>query len=378
MAFLTSDSEMLTALLPIRAAQNSFWSSSKGMDGIEKFLNTFRSMSEIDQFVVITQDDPVCRLADQQAMQISNIAITGNPDRPYTFEQTRSLARNFRNFCKHQSDALIVADHRNMFLTVTDISKFHKACKQHPEKIVVSLTLCRDYPCQFKAFFTFLGCAIIRMNEFSAQSVITNKLRIDHPSAPICRSDNAATILTSVFLDGSHCRISIRTRDLPEKNVIAQIIPFNRNGPQYEKSREIFFQLPCLEIKLEIDPEFLEGVMVMFTMRSRFGEYDTMELFSPKNAPWELGESASSVFSKKNNKPMNGRQQFPPSYTYDGSLCTLRAGHLVDKTIANLFPVILEDSYIIADWVDYWYTVTSQQNNGESKFEHHAPNLDKS
>lgn len=362
MVFLTSDFEMLTALLPIRTAQTSFWHSSKGMDRIDTFLNTCKCLSDIDQYVVITQDDPVRRLADQHGMQISNVAISGNPDRPYTFGQTRSLARNFKNFCKNQSDALIVADHRNLSLTANDMSRFHKAYKQHPENGVISLAFCRDYPCQFKAFFTFLGCTIIRINEHSAQNVIANKIQIDFPSTPTCRFNNAATILVSVYVDGSRCCISFRTKHLSARNAIAQVIPFSQNGPQYEKSQEILVKSPDHEIKLEINPAILKGLIFIFTMPTRSREYDTIELFTPENAPWYLGASASSVFSEKNHKPMNGRLQFPPSYTYDGSLCILGAKHLADKKIANLFPVILEDSYIVTDWVDFWYTDTFHQN----------------
>jgi hypothetical protein len=58
---------------------------------------------------------------------------------------------------------------------------------------------------------------------------------------------------------------------------------------------------------------------------------------------------------------MFGRQQFPPVYTYDGSLFILGAKHWIEKATSDPIPIILEDSCIVTDWVDYWYTVTAQQ-----------------
>ena len=361
---------MLTAILPVRTEHNSFWNSSKGMECIDKFFNSCACISDIDQYVVITQDESVCRLAEQQGMQISNVAIQGNPDRPYTFEQTRSLAQNFQNFCKNQSDALIVADHRNLNLTADDIIKFHKVYQKNPDNGLISLAFCRDYPCQLKTFFTFLGCTIIRIEKHCAKNGNSNKLQPYFPTKPTCISNDPAKIMVSASVDGSSCNISFSTKHLPVNNFIAQVIPFSQNGPQYEESQEIFVESPDHEMKLEIDPACIKGVIFIFTVPSQSGDYDTMELFTPENASWELGDSVSAVISKKNQKPMYGRRQFEPAYTYDGSLCILVAKHLSDKTILNFLPFVLEDSCIVTDWVDYSYTATTQQSIAEVGFEY--------
>jgi hypothetical protein len=85
-----------------------------------------------------------------------------------------------------------------------------------------------------------------------------------------------------------------------------------------------------------------------------------VEIFTPVNAPWELGGSGSTVVNTKTHEPMFGRQQFPPAYTYDGSLCILGVKHLPEKMTSVPNPLILKDSCIVTDWVDYWYTITAQ------------------
>ena len=97
-------------------------------------------------------------------------------------------------------------------------------------------------------------------------------------------------------------------------------------------------------------------------MPSRTGEYDTIELFTPKNAPWELGESSSVVYSKIYHEPLHSRQQFPEAYAYDGSICILNKKKLEKNAICNPVPIILKKSCIVVDWVDYLYSVTAQKN----------------
>jgi hypothetical protein len=368
MVFLTSDFEMLTALIPIRTEKNSFWRSSKGMELIEIFLNRITCISDIDQHVVITQDDRVCRLALEQGIQISSAAIPGSPDRPYTFEQTRSLARNFQYICKNQNDALILADHRNLFLTADDITRALAACQQGLGNGVMSLSFCRDYPCQFKAFFIFLGCVIIRVNGNRAKNGTSNKLQVELPGEFACKAEGPSEIIIRVSCDDRRCKVSFNSKNIPVENYIAQILPFNKNGPLYKKSQEILIKTPEHESQLEIDSANLKGVIFSLTMPAHSGEYDTLELFTPENATWELGESISTVFSKKNHKPMYGRQEFPPAYTYDGSLCILSARHLPDEFILNPIPLVIKDSCIVTDWLDYWYTVTAQQRTAELEF----------
>jgi hypothetical protein len=362
MSFLTSGSDMFTGILPIRIEQNPFWSSSVGLECIKKFLRICTRISGIDQFIVITKDLRVCRLAEQESLKVSGVDIPGSINRPYTFEQTRSLARNFLGFCSNETDALIVVDHRNLFLTAEDIVRANTAHQNAPEAGVVSLAFCRDHPCQCRSYRIFLGCVIIRFEGSSMKKGVSESLQINHLDEMICKAQSPGKITTKVSSNGKRCLISLYAENLPCGNFIAQILPFDQNGPLYKKSQEIFAKTPEHEILLEIDPAQFMGIIFIYTMLSQSGEYDAVEIFSPESAPWELGESVPTVFSKQSNEPMIGRQQFPAAYTYDGSLCILGEKHLPAKSISNPFLLILKDSSIVTDWVDYWYTVTAQLN----------------
>ena len=362
MSFLISGSDMFTAILPIRIEQNPFWCSSIGLECIKKFLIICTRISDIDQFIVITQDHRVCRLAEQQGMKISNVGIPGSINRPYTFEQTRSLARNFLSFCSNQADALIIVDHRNLFLTADEVASAHTAHQQASESGVASLAFCLDHPCQCRSYRIFLGCVIIHFEGSSIKKRISDSLQINHLSEMTCKAQSPGKITTTVSTNGPRCCVSFYSENLPCGNFIAQTLPFDQNGPLYKKSQEIFVKTPEHETLLEIDPAQLTGIIFIYTMLSQSGEYDTVEIFAPENAPWKLGESAPTVFSKCSHEPMYGRQQFPPVYTYDGSLCILHTKHLSNESMSNPSPLILKDSCIVTDWVDYWYTVTAQLN----------------
>jgi hypothetical protein len=252
-----------------------------------------------------------------------------------------------------------------LFLTADDISRALTAYEQNLSNGVISLAFCRDYPCQFKAFFNFLGCAIMRLNENRSKNVALDRLQLYSPDEQTCKTKSTGEITIKLFDDGAHCCISFYSENLPGDTFIAQILPFSKDGPLYKKSQEILIKVPEYEIRLDINNPSLTGIILIFTMPAQSGEYDTMEFFTPENAPWELGESVSTVFNKISHEPMCDRQQFPPAYTYDGSFSVLSAEHLPDTEKTNLFPLILKDSCIVTDWVEYWYAVTSQQNTAE-------------
>ncbi|OEU69519.1 MAG: hypothetical protein BA863_14460 [Desulfovibrio sp. S3730MH75] len=350
---------MLTAILPIRIDQNPFWTSSQGIECVEKFLKTCKRISEIDQFIVITRDDPVRHLAKHHGMEISTVAIPGSTNRPFTFEQTRSLARNFQNLCKNQTDALIIADHRNLFLSAADISKAYMVYQQNSEAGVISLAFCRDYPCQYKSYFTFLDCVIMRFDKPGQKIGAPDSSRTFLPRE-ITGQTKSGNIKISISANGPYCGISFHSQDLPLESFVAQMLPFAKDGPLYGQSREIVVSTPEYETLLEIDATQLSGIIFILAMPAQSGEYDTVEIFTPANAPWELEGSGATVVNTKTHEPMFGRQQFSPAYTYDGSLCILDMKHLGEKATTDPSPLILKDSCIVTDWVDYWYTVTAQ------------------
>ena len=357
---------MLTAILPIRIDKNGFWSSSRGLSCIETFLNTCKLISDINQFVVITQDDRVCRLAEQKGMEVSNAEIPGSIDRPNTYDQTRILANNFQNFCNNESDALIIADNRNLLLTADDIYRALKAYEHNPENAVISLGFCRDYPCQFRSYSTFLGCEIIRFDTPSQKNENSGRIHIDYPLEQICGAKSHAQIVFSLSTKGDHLCISLCRKKFPKKNYIARIIPFDTKGPLYEQSRETYIPSFEYKIELDIDTAKVTGIIFILTMPSLSGEFDSVEIFAPSNAPWELEGPGTTVVDMKTHEPMYGRQQFPLAYTYDGSLCILGARYLIEKATSDPKPIILENSCIVTDWVDYWYTASEQSSKGAS------------
>ena len=351
---------MLTAILPIHINQNPFWSSATGLECIENFIKTCKQISEIDRFVVITHDVPVCCLAEKYGMEIVSVDIPGILNLPYTFEQSRSLARNFRKSCIKQNDAIIIVDHRNLSLSVDDITEALIAHQQNPEAGVISLAFCRDYPCQWKSYFKFLGCVVINFEELGIMDEVSNIHRAGSNRGVTCHTKDDGEITISLSTNGPRCCISFYSPNKARESFVAQILPFAKNGPLDGQSREILVTKPEYETLLDIDATQITGMISILTMPSQAGEYDTVEIFTPPNASWELGGSGSTVASTKTHEPMFGRQQFPSAYTYDGSLCILGVGHLPEKMTSVPNPLILKNSCIVTDWVDYWYTVTAQ------------------
>ena len=353
---------MLTAILPIRIDQNPFWTSSRGIECVENFLETCKRISEIDRFIVITRDDPIHLSAKHHSMEISTIDIPGSADRPYTFKQTRSLARDFQNFCKNQTDTLIIADHRNLFLSADDVVKAIAVYQQNSEAGVISLAFCRDYPCQYRSYFAFLGCVIMRFDKPEGKDGSSDIPQTGLLGQITCQLDSHGEITISVSTNGPRSLISFVSQNLPQGSLVAQLLPFDQGGPRYGQSREIFVPTPEYETQLNIDLAQLSGIIFILAMPAQSGEYDTVEVFAPENAPWELGGSGATVVNTKTHKPMFGRQQFPPAYTYDGSLCILGSKHLPYKSTSIPSPFVLKDSCIVTGLVDYWYTVTAQLN----------------
>jgi hypothetical protein len=298
-------------------------------------------------------------------MKISSVAIPGTADKPYTFDQTRSLALNYLNLCKDQIDALIIADHRNLFLTADDISRILLTYQQDPGKGVISLAFCKDYPCQFRSYLFFLGCSTIRFNRQVMKTETSDRLRIDFTSKMISGTKRLGEIKTEVSVKGSRICANFHSESLPTEKFMAQVLPFDKTGPLFKKSQEIVVKTPEHETMLETGADHLAGIMFLFNMPSQSGEYDAIEFFTPENATWQLGESVSTVFNKKNLEPLFNRQQFPLAYTYDGSLCVLGREHLTGGILCNPIPRLLNDGFIVTDWVDYWYTVSVQRYKGK-------------
>jgi hypothetical protein len=351
---------MLTAVLPIRMNKNSFWSSSQGLVCINDFLGTCKQISEIDRFIVNTQDDSVCSVADKYNMKIERHIIPGSIDRPYTFEQSQAIAANFEKYCTKNTDALIILDHRNLFLTTEDFLKAISLYQQNSESGIISLAFCWDYPCQYKSFYNFLDCLIVN---FDKDNKIDNVLK---PSSLYISKDVKCNVSNydkiSICISGKlpKCKIAFSNKNQNHYDYLAQIIPFDSNGPLYDQSKEFHIQTCEYETLLENIKIMITGVIIILTQPSQSGQYNSVEIFTPENAPWELSGKGSFVIDIKKQEPMYGRQQFPLVYTYDGSLCVLSKSQLKEKSGLNPIPLILKRSHIVNDLVDYCYFATDQ------------------
>ena len=139
---------------------------------------------------------------------------------------------------------------------------------------------------------------------------------------------------------------------------VAKIIPFDSKGSEYDQGKEFYIQESEYETQLEINIITVVGVIVILTQPSHMGEYNTVEMFTPENAPWELSGQGAVVINKTNNEAMFGRKQFSKVYTYDGSLCVLGKKQLQETSAVNPIPLIFKKSHIVKDWVDYLYFTT--------------------
>jgi len=361
MAFLISGSDMLTALLPIRVEQNPFWSSSQGLKCIENFLKALKQISDIDNYFIVTEDAPVCKLAEKHSMEIEIIDIPGNINQPYSFEQTSNIANTFTKKHKDKTDSFIIVDHRNLLFSADDITRANSLFQLNPEAGVIGLSFCRDYPCQYKSYSNFLNCVIVSLkkhdakNDFpdNSQHVLTREIN--------CDLKEYGTLAIQISGKSPQYNISFGVKKLNFHGYVAQIIPFTSNGPQYEQCQEIYVPTPEFEKLFKTNTKKTTGFIITLTTPSQSSEYDTIEIFTNPNAPWELSApGATTVADKTRHKAMFGRQQFPTTYTYDGSLCILKKNHLA-RTHPNT--LIMKPTYIVTDWVDYWYTVASQQTD---------------
>ena len=348
---------MVTAIFPARINKNSFWSSDTGLACLDSFLTLFSGMADIDRFFVITQDTQVCHLAEKYGMSVLKLGIPGTIDRPYTFEQTMALAQDFQNSFSNQEDDLIIIDHRNILISPDDVTRAMLIYRQNPNSGVISLTSCRDHPCQYRAYFTFMGCVIFNCKDVSLKNTSSNGHKPCISKIVKSPQGNFGDITVTVILQNETCGITFNCQTQIPDGLMAQILPFTTTGPLYENFVELYIPTADYQALQGVVADQLEGVIVTVVMADSSGSYDTLECFTPKSADWELGGAGNRVVDKENRAPIQGRQQFTPVYTYDGSLCVINTRNLSQLEKIKLLPFLLNDSRIISDWVDYCSTI---------------------
>lgn len=344
---------MFIAILPIRIDENSFWLSDTGMSCMDAYLKMFGDIPYIDQIFLISQEFEARNLADKYGMPVLKSEIPGDIDRPYTFEQIMALAQNFERVCPNLTADLIVADHRNVLLSQDDLTKAMSIYKENPHSGVISLAFCRDHPCQYRAYYTFWGCELFhfkvanRGNRHSENQKLHLSRIINTPS------EDLDDISVTVHLQNTICRIAFKGKAPIYRGLVAHILPFTTSGPLYESFCELYVMDADFKILPGVAADQLEGLIVTVVMADHSGNYDAIECFTPKNADWELGVSSSVVIDKEKHIPIQGRQQFSPTYTFDGSICIINTKWLNQRRKPELVPVVVKDSVIVTDWIDY-------------------------
>lgn len=334
---------------------------------MDAYLKMFGDIPYIDKIFVITRNFEVRHLADKYGMTVLNFAIPGNIDRPYTFEQTMALAQNFELVCPNPTVDLIVADHRNVLLSQDDLTKAMSVYMENPHNGVISLAFCRDHPCQYRAYYTFLGCKI-----FHFKVANHDNRHLENQKSHLSRiiktpSEDLGDISVIVHLQNTTCRIDFKSKTPTPSGLVAHIIPFTRCGPLYERFCELFITDDGFITLSDIVADQLEGLIVTVLMTDSSGNYDAVECFTPVNADWELGVSSNMVLDKETHTPIQGRQQFSPVYTFDGSLFIINTKWLSQKRRPELVFVVVNDSVIVTDWIDY-FNSTLVNNEGYNKF----------
>jgi len=315
-------------------------------------------VKDVEKNIVATKDPEIFRIAEQNGLEVECNFFSEHINGPRSFDQFISLGKKFNRIFSNPSDAILMIDHRSLLLTADDISQ---ACRTHaraPGVGVMSLTFCRDYPCQYKSYSTFLGAGTFHFAPPDPKREgIGSRPAI--PRHMTWETGDYGKVTMEVNSEDAACRMSFSTREPVPEKIVARIIPFDCHGPKYELSSELLLSPPFLKTFVDIDTTAYLGMIVLLTIPSVSGEYDTVEFFTPPNAPWELSPSESAVRDSKTCESMYGRQQFPSTYVFDGSFCILGRNHLFGTATSLPMPVILKDSCIVSDWVDYCYTTTA-------------------
>ena len=339
----------ITAVFPIRTAGNEFWSSPEGLSCIEKFLSSFRHTQGIDRFVVNTDEAAIVSMSRKNEMDFTSVAIPGCVDSPYTYKQSRRFAESLFTSGTPSSDVLIIVDHRNLLLHPEDIEKAVHVFRDELAARVLSLTLCREYPCQYRSFYDFLGCVVLKFGE--AEKTGTKGAQVSDRVTINCKKYGKLTV--SYSMSFSEARMLFQSEKPELTRYAARMVPFDASGLQHNDYRELFISEPRFGTQIKFDTISPSGMVLFLSIPSRTGEYDAVEIFAPSNAPWRLGGDGDRVVDAKTLQPLLGRQQFSAIYAYDGSICVFSKDAFSIRDERDPIFIILENTCFTSDRVHY-------------------------
>lgn len=350
---------MFTVGLPVYLNGNEFWMSEQGLIYLDGFLTQVNSCSEFDQIFIFSSDTQIQKLAQKHQIKTLQINSPFSRDVPYIFEETQFWANELFHHSPIEIDEFAIIDHRNLQFSDNGLKKMLSIYDCHRSTGVISLSPCYDHPCQLRLYSNFLGCCILKFSTESRgettkrllpQSVrqTIQTLRDDWSEINICITMGAKNSDTEIFID---------CQNAPVKEVVAHVLPYDSEGPLYNHFANI--KISCSGVKTFIKEcyDHFSGAIITLLMDDCSGGYDTVEFFTPQSADWELGLTKNEVVNKTNHIPIQGRQQFSPVYSYDGSFYASYTDSFLKKK-PNPMPIICNPAVIITDWVEYYRYMT--------------------
>ncbi|MBF0235404.1 MAG: hypothetical protein HQK65_20565 [Desulfamplus sp.] len=336
---------MVTTLIPIQISENPFWSSKKGIELIDDFLSLCAKISLIKNLVILSNDNIIRPSAQKYGIEILPNPIKEKIGTHYTYKQIISIAHNYTNTKRDKSEYLVIINHRNLaFDTEIFDNAIHKF-KQNPEFGLISVSLCKDYPCQYISFYQFIACKIIHCKH-------NNNFRSININLP--KKNKPLTICLAQTNSGFH--IDFKTEISKSSGYVVKLTPFDSNGIRYHQDSELFVNKQNSSFFLNICPKTTEGIIVNIFIPSQSGEYDTMEIFTPRGAPWELSGEGNTLIDINTDEPIFGRQQFSEAYSYDGNINIFLSEKIKDNEYCKLnVPkhFILNKSSIVNNQIEY-------------------------
>ncbi len=347
---------MITALIPIQSESSFFWSSDKGRAQTDTFLRWLAATPDIDRILILSTGSRISSMAEKQGMQFLHAEETECIDGPFTFLQSVDFANIFRRLCFGQHADMMVLDHRSLLFSQRDLKKALSAYKRYGASGLVSVAPCIDHPCQLRSYHRYLGCRLFYFNKHSNGGAAVVSPCVSHSFNSVCAG--SMDIVVTSRLRNSRLDVSFEFNNPIRISLTAHVLPFNEEGPIYNFFKDISVGWHSTNTTIDVAPEGLSGVIITLLANDESGSYDTEVFFSPAKADWELGDSNTTVVNKKDQKPVQGRQQFTPTYSYDGTFFMICSERLDRPEEIRPVPFELDQSCIVTDWVDYHYCST--------------------
>lgn len=223
---------------------------------------------------------------------------------------------------------------------------------------LISLTICNDYPCQYKSFFYYIDSIAISLNSFECSCEKGDSFTRYSSGEKMFDLKFIGETNIEAIKNGDEYKITIQSNKL-QNNFSAQIIPVGSKCIYPENSEEILVNKQKQEHVLIAKNQKFIGFIILIKLFLQDRVYDSVEVFTPANATWGVGNDGYSIGDKKTGEEWFGRQKFPNTYYYDGSLFMINKKELMIGDYKDVDSVILKKSCIINDMVDYYYFLSN-------------------